>query len=398
MRVFIVVICVAVVGCGGGSTEDGGSGGGSGATGGGRATDGGATGGGSSSCPGVQSFCMGACRDVTSDSAFCGDCFTACSSGSSCVGSRCEFAQGGGTGSVGGGTATGGGGTATGGGGTATGGGGTVTGGGTATATCGDGVVAPSEACDDGNTSTTDGCAQCTVTVNYVCTGQPSTCTTTTFRVNNGTSFPLVSVVIDGVERIPARQNNACFGYASGTYAEFQVTPNQSHTWSAINGGVTDDTTCNDLSHETWGPLTFTQPAGLYQQTLTNRALTAYVNNDFGNFTYSCWLATYSDGTNTRLARLRLNNDGTWRFQETYNLGGVTRTANGPSWPEQSRTIDHRFTYRLQVNANTFWNARWERSGGHYVQNGIVGASLTTEILYLRQTNGVGGAPTNCPP
>ncbi len=245
----------------------------------------------------------------------------------------------------------------------------------------------------------TDGCVGCAITLGYVCSGQPSLCSTTTFRISNGTSFPLVSTVIDGVERIPAKNaSNMCFAYLPGTYAEFPVTPNQSHTWTAVNGGVTDNTTCNDLQHESWGTATLNQPAGLTMVTLTNRPLEAYVNTDSG-FSYSCWEATYTDGVNTRIARLRLNNGGTWSFREFYNLNpaGTVRSATGTSWPEQMRTIDFNFTYRL-VSGTAFWNGQWARFGGQYIQNGVnvTTGALTNTVLYLRQPAG-GGTPTNCP-
>lgn len=256
--------------------------------------------------------------------------------------------------------------------------------------------MASSEACDDGNGNTTDGCVNCMVSPHYVCTGAPSQCTTAKLRLNNGTSFHLVSLVVDGVERIPARMNNMCWGYATGTYAEVDVTPNQSHTWTARNGGVTDNTTCNDLVHETWGPLTFTT-ATTYVQTLTNRALTAYLNSDSG-YSYSCWYSAYPGaGGTTRVARLRLNNDGTWRFVETNTEGGpVLRQGNGTGWPETRRDIDFRFYFSLIASTVT-WSAEWARNGGLYIDNGVVGTSTTSRVLYLRQTNGVNGPPNNCP-
>lgn len=215
----------------------------------------------------------------------------------------------------------------------------------------------------------------------------------TTFRINNGTSFPLMSVVIDGVERIP----QLCVGYNPGTYFEAQVTANVSHTWTAANGGVSNNTTCPEIVHETFGA-TFNQPAGLYQQTITNGAFERYVNDARG-YTYSCWEGIYSDTVgNTRIARLRLNNGGSWRFQETYNIGGaVARSAQGTSWPEQTRTIDHQFTYRI-ANAMGFWSARYVHSAGaNYISNVCTNATCTAEYLYLRQTTPQ-GVPTNCPP
>jgi cysteine-rich repeat protein len=64
------------------------------------------------------------------------------------------------------------------------GGGGAATGGTAASTTvdsapvCGDGVVSGNEECDDGNTTSGDGCsATCTVEAGYTCTGSPSVCT-----------------------------------------------------------------------------------------------------------------------------------------------------------------------------------------------------------------------------
>jgi cysteine-rich repeat protein len=45
--------------------------------------------------------------------------------------------------------------------------------------TCGDGIVDPSETCDDGGTASGDGCsATCGVEACFACSGEPSTCTT----------------------------------------------------------------------------------------------------------------------------------------------------------------------------------------------------------------------------
>jgi cysteine-rich repeat protein len=51
---------------------------------------------------------------------------------------------------------------------------------------CGNGVVEPGEACDDGNTASGDGCDSiCDVETGYYCSGEPSVC--------------IVSVVGDGI-------------------------------------------------------------------------------------------------------------------------------------------------------------------------------------------------------
>lgn len=41
---------------------------------------------------------------------------------------------------------------------------------------CGDGVISPSEQCDDGNTISDDGCFMCLIEPNYQCIGEPSRC------------------------------------------------------------------------------------------------------------------------------------------------------------------------------------------------------------------------------
>lgn len=47
------------------------------------------------------------------------------------------------------------------------------------TGRCGDGVIAPAETCDDGNTTAGDGCsATCTIESGYTCAGTPSACST----------------------------------------------------------------------------------------------------------------------------------------------------------------------------------------------------------------------------
>ena len=45
---------------------------------------------------------------------------------------------------------------------------------------CGDGIIAPSEACDDGNAASGDGCSStCRIETGFQCTGAPSVCTST---------------------------------------------------------------------------------------------------------------------------------------------------------------------------------------------------------------------------
>jgi hypothetical protein len=216
----------------------------------------------------------------------------------------------------------------------------------------------------------------------------------TTLRIVNNTSFPIVSVVLDGVERI----TTCNFGILVGSFADYDVTANQQHTWTAFNGGYnTSMPSCPKVQHESWGPLSFNRPAGVFTQTLTNRPLSAYVNTDYG-YAYSCWEATYTDGANTRIARLRLNDDGSWAFREFYNLSGqVTRQGTGTSWNETSRTIDFRISYSL-VAPTVTWAARYNVYGGHSIWNGVnvLTGATTGELLYLRQRTST-GVPTNCP-
>ena len=47
---------------------------------------------------------------------------------------------------------------------------------------CGNGVLDPGEACDDGNTTKGDGCYSCRVGVGYSCSGQPSVCVSATLQ------------------------------------------------------------------------------------------------------------------------------------------------------------------------------------------------------------------------
>lgn len=48
--------------------------------------------------------------------------------------------------------------------------------GGDVPAVCGDGVIDPGEACDDGNDVAGDGCAACALEAGYTCSGEPSSC------------------------------------------------------------------------------------------------------------------------------------------------------------------------------------------------------------------------------
>lgn len=198
-------------------------------------------------------------------------------------------------------------------------------------------------------------------------------------------------MIVDGVEHVTVCNT----GYLVGSAYTQQVTPNQSHTWSARNGTYDGTPACQKLFHESWGPASFSAPAGTYSQTLVDRSLQAYVN---GNFAFSCWMGTYASPTGGRTALLQLNNGGSWRFRETHNANGVeSRTASGTSWPETGRTVDFRLSYNIAVNATTFWTARYDVGGGNYINNGIIGTSQVGQVLYLRQQNSA-GQPINCPP
>lgn len=48
---------------------------------------------------------------------------------------------------------------------------------GRARASCGDGVIASGEACDDRNSGNNDGCSSCSIDADWSCTGSPSACT-----------------------------------------------------------------------------------------------------------------------------------------------------------------------------------------------------------------------------
>lgn len=271
------------------------------------------------------------------------------------------------------------------------GGGGTPMGGGGGAAICGNGIVQSGEQCDDGNTNNqTDGCRNCRIAPGFSCSGSPSTCVTTTLTIQNNTSFPIISMIVDGVEHVTVCNT----GYLVNTAFTMPVTPNQPHTWSARNGTYDGTAACNKIFHESWGPATFTAPAGTYSQTLVNRSLQAYVN---GQYTYSCWMGTYASTQSGRTALLRLNNGGSWTFRETRNdTGAVTRTASGTSWPETGRTVYFNLSYRIAVNATTYWTAQYDVGGGNYINNGITSTTQTARILYLRQQTS-SGAPTNCP-
>jgi cysteine-rich repeat protein len=54
---------------------------------------------------------------------------------------------------------------------------------------CGDGVVQPPEACDDGNEMLGDGCSGCVIEAPFTCAGQPSVCT----------PIPPQVVTVDGI-------------------------------------------------------------------------------------------------------------------------------------------------------------------------------------------------------
>jgi cysteine-rich repeat protein len=105
--------------------------------------------------------------------------------------------------------------------------------------TCGDGVVGKTEHCDDGNTTSNDGCSsKCYVESKYTCTGAPSVCTIT---CGNGT--------LEGYEACD--DGNTDFGDGCGSSCSVEsgylCTGSPSVCQKTCGNGVVDGTdTCDD--------------------------------------------------------------------------------------------------------------------------------------------------------
>jgi cysteine-rich repeat protein len=105
-------------------------------------------------CGPEQTNCSGACRLLQSDTQNCGACGNVCPTGNTCTGGRCVAPI---------------------------------------VIVCGDGRIQGSEACDDGNAVSTDGCsASCQVEPRFTCSGEPSKCIYTEVEPNDavGTANP----------------------------------------------------------------------------------------------------------------------------------------------------------------------------------------------------------------
>ena len=94
--------------------------------------------------------------------------------------------------------------------------------------TCGNGIVETGETCDDANTGTSDGCANCRVQGGYTCTGSPSVCMIT---CGNG--------VLDGNETCEDGQREAGDGCSTS------CTPEPGFTCTGVGQGSCT-TMCGD--------------------------------------------------------------------------------------------------------------------------------------------------------
>jgi len=266
---------------------------------------------------------------------------------------------------------------------------------------CGDGVVNGPESCDDANQNASDGCSNtCVEDPQYTCTGSPSVCRSGTLRIENNTSFYITGIEVDGVEYLPCGLGIGFAGNPNGhqAFTEIPVKMGRQHTYT-IRNGEWDTGNCTRRVYETWGATTWTQPDGVHMARLVNgRSLPQFMNQDHG-YNYSCWYSSYTDGVNTRNAYLRFNQDGTWTFKEYYNVSGALITSGGGTYAETGRTVGNNIFHRMTItqNGSGTWNGQYDVNGGHYVENGgRSNGTRGTRLVYLRQTNGVGGAPTNC--
>ena len=96
---------------------------------------------------------------------------------------------------------------------------------------CGNGALNGSETCDDGNTSTGDGCAACSIESGYSCSGAPSVCTPT---CGDGVKKPQEACDLGTANNTGAVCTNDLM---APVYEEFCVACSSSCTPVVANGG-----------------------------------------------------------------------------------------------------------------------------------------------------------------
>ncbi|GMU61783.1 MAG: hypothetical protein AMXMBFR34_35460 [Myxococcaceae bacterium] len=205
---------------------------------------------------------------------------------------------------------------------------------------------------------------------------------TANLLLENGTSFALVSAVVDGYERIAN-----CTSIAPGGTLSIPVEPG-THTWTAYNGTYAPSG-CARSAADSWGyPTPFTVVVGTSDQRLqlTQAPVTSYLLTP--QETYACWSYYWSDSYgNTRQSKLRINRDGSWLFREYYTVNGaLVRSLNGAALTETGRSLTNGYEINFQLQAA--WPARYAvLSSSLYLNAG----GQTGTLLYLHQTI------SNCP-
>jgi cysteine-rich repeat protein len=274
-----------------------------------------------------------------------------------------------------------------------------------ATHRCGDGVVDAQETCDDGNTTASDGCsASCHTEAPWTCTGAPSTCTVGKIQVTNNTSFPIVSLIVDGVEQIPL-----CPSYLpkpgdplGSNQATVFVTLGGNHTLAASNGQWQVDANNNcaagsqRLVYDLFPAISVPVPTtSVVSHTYTNLKT---LNQMLAPTGLTCWYVAYAvnemPNAQTREARFSFSQDGSWVFREIDNQTMVeTRASHSlPLVVETSRGVGH----TAQFNINT-WRAQFDETTRTLVVENLA-LSNNGSFVYNRAGTYAYDANGHCPP
>jgi hypothetical protein len=174
-----------------------------------------------------------------------------------------------------------------------------------------------------------------------------------TVRIVNNSSYPIISLTIDGVQKFP----QAPQGIPPGTTYEIPITTG-GHSYQAING-FWNGTSRFEMYHFNG---TWTQPAGAYTITINNPTISQLLTK-FSSSGY--YLGEYWSGTNFHYKGFRFYNTGTYNYYLDGALAGTGTYSLAPGGYPGSYTVTFNVT---GAQAATGYYS--ETGGTFYMKNG----------------------------
>jgi len=187
-----------------------------------------------------------------------------------------------------------------------------------------------------------------------------TTGTTAATRFSNDSSYPVVSLVVDGVEQFPS----APLGIAVNNYLELALAPG-SHSYRAITGFWNGS--ARQTMYQTTG--TVTQGAGTTTVSIPNPAIGALLTHLAGGSNVGMWTGSVWDGLVPHTQSFCFTGAGAWR----YYVDGAYITQGQVQLVSYPRPGTFQVTFQVSAAAGNQGTYDETTGGSFYMRNGPVG-------------------------